>query len=171
MTIPHVHYLDKYRQGRVQIHNRVDRKLIAVLELLSPANKIGSGRAEYLAKRENLLRQKIHLLELDLLVGGKRPPLSAPLPPADYYVYIARANQRPDCQVYHWAVRDPLPTIPIPLKAPDADIRIDLAKVFHATLGATAMPFSDLRPKAMPMTPLKPADAKWAKSLSARKPA
>ena len=36
----------------------------------------------------------------------------------------------PDCQVYSWTLRQPLPTLPVPLRAPDADLHIDLAVVF-----------------------------------------
>ena len=46
VTIPHV-YLDEPRQGHIEILNRDDRRLVAILELLSPTNKIGAGFGEY----------------------------------------------------------------------------------------------------------------------------
>jgi len=33
-------------------------------------------------------------------------------------------------EFYVWTLRDRLPTIPIPLKAPDVDVALDLAGVF-----------------------------------------
>jgi hypothetical protein len=111
---------------------RPERSLVAVLELLSPANKENRGRREYLAKRQTLLQQKVHLVELDLLRGGRRMPLSEPLPEGDYYYLVSRGDRRPNCEVYSWTLRDPLPTLPVPLRAPDADCRVDLAAVFTA---------------------------------------
>jgi hypothetical protein len=167
VTIANQGLLDFLPQRRIEIRNRMNRRLIAVLELLSPTNKIGGGFGEYGAKRIDILRQSIHLVELDLLVGGKRPPLSQPLPAGDYHVYISRADRRPDCEVYTWTVRDPLPTIPVPLKAPDADIRISLAEVFQTTYqrGRYARALAYKKP---PIAPLKPRDAKWAKALAAK---
>ncbi len=117
VTIPH-EYLDEERQGLIKILRRPDRRLIAVLELLSPTNKNGAGFDQYRAKRRAVLEQNVHLVELDLLVGGTRPPLAKAPPAGDYYLFISRAEQRPNCQVSCWRVCDPLPMMPIPLHAP-----------------------------------------------------
>src|SRR5436309_4122556 len=74
VTIPH-QLFEEVRETRVEILHRPTHPLIAVLELLSPWNKTGDGFHEYLAKRRNVLQQKIHLVELDLQVGGQRMPL------------------------------------------------------------------------------------------------
>src|SRR5437870_3417594 len=132
VTIPH-EFLEEVRQARVEILHRPERSLIAVLEMLSPWNKTGDGFLEYKAKRRVILSQKVHLVELDLLVGGKRLPLREPLPSGDYHAMISRAEDRPNCEVYSWTVRQPLPTIPIPLRAPDADLHVDLGEVFRTT--------------------------------------
>jgi hypothetical protein len=122
--------LDQPLETYIEILHRLDRSLVAVLEVLSPANKEQPGRGDHLAKRNALLLQNVHLLELDLLLGGQRLPLRAPLPAADYYAFIARADRRPDCEVYCWQMPERLPTLPIPLRAPDPDVMIDLAAVF-----------------------------------------
>jgi hypothetical protein len=127
VTIP-LTILEGPRETYIEILHQPDRALVAVLELLSPANKEQPGRTEYLAKRRALLHQKVHLVELGLLVGGRRLPFEKPLPPADYYYLVSRSEQRWDCQVYHWALRQPLPCLPVPLLEPDPDI--DLAGVF-----------------------------------------
>src|SRR5438552_11758420 len=79
VTIP-LTILEGPRETYIEILHQPDRSLICVLELLSPANKEQPGRAEYLAKRSALLHQKVHLVELDLLLGGQRLPLERPLP-------------------------------------------------------------------------------------------
>src|SRR5262249_54953635 len=129
VTIP-LTILEGPRETYIEILHQPDRSLVAALELLSPANKEQPGRTEYLAKRRALLLQNVHLVELDLLFGGGRLPLQLPLPPADYYYLVSRGDQRPNCQVYRWTLRQSLPTLPVPLRAPDADLHIDLAAVF-----------------------------------------
>lgn len=132
VTIPLV-IEEEERQTFIEIRHRPDRKLVTVLELLSPSNKEEPGRTNYLDKRHALLRQYVNLVELDFLLAGQRLPLSKSPPPGDYYAYIARANCRPNCDVYAWNARRLLPTIPIPLLPPDPDIWIDLAAIFKKT--------------------------------------
>jgi hypothetical protein len=136
--------------------------------MLSPFNKSGEGFDQYRAKRKTILSQKVHLVELDLLVGGKRLPLSKPLPSADYYAFISRAEDRPNCAVYHWPLRDPLPTIPIPLRTPDADISIDLGKVFRDTYerGRYARFLFYAQP---PAARLSRKDVLWATRVASKK--
>jgi hypothetical protein len=114
----------------IEIRLAPDRSLVAVLELLSPTNKSGDGRNTYLLKRNAILTQDVHLIELDLLLGGRRMPLGKRLPPGDYFAFVAHSQRRFNCDVYAWTVRQPLPTLPIPLKAPDPDLPINLAEVF-----------------------------------------
>jgi hypothetical protein len=130
VTIP-LTILDGPRETYIEIIHRPDRSLVTALELLSPANKNKPGRTEYLAKRNALLYQEVHLVELDILRSGQRPPLAKPLPPGDAYYMLSRAELRPDCQVYSWMLADRLPTLPVPLRAPDPDLHIDLAAVFN----------------------------------------
>lgn len=56
---------------------------------------------DYLGKRRELLRPAAHLVEIDLLRGGERPPLDEPaLPPASYYIALSRAEQRPQVKIW-----------------------------------------------------------------------
>lgn len=122
---------EESRESFIKIVQLPQRTLVAVLELLSPSNKEGAGRIEYLAKRNALLLQDVHLVELDLLLGGRRLPLREPLPPADYFALVSRGDRRPDCNVYAWQLPDLLPTIPVPLRSPGRDVPANLAKVFN----------------------------------------
>jgi hypothetical protein len=124
---------EETHERHIEIRHRPDRTLVAVLELLSPANKEEPGRTLYLAKRNALAHQPVHLVELDLLLKGQRLPLNQDLPPGDYYALVSRGDHRPACQVYHWTMRQPLPPIPIPLLPPDPDVWIDLGAVFATT--------------------------------------
>jgi Protein of unknown function (DUF4058) len=117
----------------IEILYRPDHTLVATLELLSPTNKEGPGRALYLAKRNALFHQPVHLVELDLLLKGQRLPLEEKLPVGDYYALVSRWDKRPKCQVYAWTMQQPLPPLPIPLLPPDPDVWIDLGALFATT--------------------------------------
>ena len=69
------------RQRYLEIRDRRNRELVAVVELLSPVNKkSGPYRAQYLTKRSEILASPAHLVEIDLLRDGLRHTRSgAPL--------------------------------------------------------------------------------------------
>jgi hypothetical protein len=131
--------------------------------LLSPANKAYPGRTEYLAKRMALLHQDVHLAELDLLLGGHRLPMQRPIPPADYYYFVARGQHRPDCQVFSWALRQPLPSIPVPLRDPDPDVVIHLGPVFAAAYDRGR--FRRRINYRVPPPVLRDEDKEWAEAI------
>ncbi len=115
------------RETYLVIRERETQEVITIIETLSPANKrAGTGRREYLSKRETVLQSETHLIELDLLRGGLRLPTMTPQPRADYYAILSRSHLRPRATLMHWTLRDPLPTILVPLKREDPDVRLDL---------------------------------------------
>lgn len=128
-TIPTV-VLEQEQEAYLKILHRPTRKLVTVLELLSPANKTGDSRRDYLMKRNLIYQEEVHLVELDLLVSGLRLPMKR-LPAADFHAIVGRWEVRPDCQVYSWTVNMLLPVLAIPLRAPDPDIVINLADVYR----------------------------------------
>lgn len=117
-------------QLTVEIRDTAQRRLVACIEVLSPTNKRGDGRIEYLAKRQRILLSTAHLIEIDLLRSGRRVPMEQPLPPAPYFVFVSRAEARPLVDVWPIGLDQPLPTIPVPLLDDDADVPLDLALAF-----------------------------------------
>jgi len=118
----------------VEIRQVETMKLVTAIEILSPVNKTPSHEAfdAYLRQRQELLRSQAHLIEIDLLRGGTRPPLQAPVPSASYYVTISRANRRPFVEVWPIQLRDALPVLPVPLLEPDPDAPLDLGRAVAA---------------------------------------
>ena len=161
VTLPLPMVEEEVREAWIEILHVPDQSVIAVLELLSPRNKMGEGRAEYLAKRRAVLRQGIHLVELDLLVGGERiaPPFE--LPRGDYFAIVARGDRLGECQVYPWTVRDRLPTIRIPLKPGDSEAVVNLQEAFETAFerGGYGAQVDYATP---PSAPLAEADIRWA---------
>ena len=133
VTIPLAEILDEVRQPFLEIIHRSDRSLVTVLELLSPSNKAEPGRARYLAKRRSLLESPVHLVELDLLQGGRRLPFGAVLPEGDFYCMISRLELRYDCLVYTGRYGDTFPHWPVPLRSPDPDVSLDYQALFELT--------------------------------------
>jgi hypothetical protein len=157
--------LDEVHHRWIEIRRLPERSLVAVIEVLSPTNKSGSGRVEYIEKRNDWIKQPVHLIEIDLLLGGHRLPMRRPLPAGDYFALVSRSERRPDCDVYAWSVRRPLPIIPIPLADPDPDIPLDLQRVFGQTFGDA--PYGDSIAYDQPITlPLAPEDRAWAEQLA-----
>lgn len=145
----------------IEIRRIPGRTPVTVIEILSPTNKTGEGFSKYQRKRRATIRQRVHLVEIDLLLGGQRLPMEEPLPPGDYYALVSRAEERPDAIAYAWTIRDPLPRIPIPLESPDPDVTLDLASHFATAYDrgryATSLDYS-----VPPATLKKPADRAWA---------
>jgi hypothetical protein len=157
-------FTQKFQQTYLEIRERETGKLVTVIELLSPSNKRFGSPAwgEYLKKRDAIFASDVHLVELDLLRGGARMPMGDPLPKGDYYAIISRSYRRPYCEVYAWTIRDPLPTIPIPLLKGDADVLLDLQQVFNTVYDRAGYDYSlDYNREVEP--PLSEEDAKWVK--------
>ena len=70
-------------------------------------------------------------------------------------------------EVYRWTVRDPLPTLPIPLREPDPDVLIDLAalatRVYDLGRYARTLRRDNLLLETMALTP---EDRAWVESLT-----
>jgi anti-sigma factor RsiW len=75
---------------------------------------------------------EIQAQEMDLLRSGARPPLARPVPPAPYYITLSRAERRPRVEVWPLQLQEPLPILPIPLRAPDPDTILDLGAALAA---------------------------------------
>ncbi len=86
----------------VEIRDAKLRKLVTAIEILSPTNKIGRGRREYLHKRARILRSTAHLLEIDLIRKGRRLPMRKKLPSDPYFVFLSRRAQADHGNLVHF---------------------------------------------------------------------
>ncbi|MEL6381196.1 MAG: DUF4058 family protein [Cyanobacteria bacterium J06626_18] len=105
---------------------------VTVIEVLSPKNKRpGKGHDAYTKKRERALASATHLVEIDLLRGGKVMPIVGRPSPRAYRILVSRSDQRPGADLYALSRQQPLPTIPIPLKPEDAELAVDLQSLLN----------------------------------------
>ncbi len=128
VTVPPARTKVELRHRWIEILDLPDMDVITVVEILSPSNKSGTGRTEYLAKRATLLDRPVNFVEIDLLLRGRRMPMAKPLPPGDYYAVVGRTSDPMNAQVYAWPIRHVLPAIPIPLRAPTRTSRSTCVK-------------------------------------------
>lgn len=157
--------IDEERLAFLEIRDRDRRRLVCVIELLSPANKQPlRDRNQYLRKRDEYLASEAHFVEIDLLRAGPRLPWRE-MPRCDYYAVVSRAENRPAAGVWPIQLRDPLPVIAVPLIDGDADARLDLQTLLHRIYDDAGYALyiydSPLHP------PLSVADAEWARQLLA----
>lgn len=159
ITLPSV---DIERLSYLEIRDRRDKRVVTVIELLSPSNKYsGADREQYLSKRGQLLASGTHLVEIDLLRGGPRMPFAGKFPECAYYAMVSRIAERPEADIWPIRLRDPLPTLPIPLRAPDPDVRIDLQAVLHRVYDAAR--YVNYIYEGAPYPALSATDADWAR--------
>jgi hypothetical protein len=155
----------------MRIIDQRNRRVVTVIELLSPSNKDpGQDRDDYLGKRNEYLATGTNLVEIDLLRGGARLPLGEPHPgPADYYVLVSRAADFPKAGVWAFSVRDPFPEIPVPLNPEDESVKLDLKGCLDRAYdeGRYHLEVDYTRP---PLPPLRGPDADWARQLLANRP-
>jgi len=163
VVIPTV--VDEERRERYLVVRAADSgTVVTVIEVLSPTNKRGpgsAGRRAYVAKRREVLASEAHLVEVDLLREGARVPMAAPLPGADYFVIVSRAERRPACEVYPVALRDPLPVVAVPL-TPDEDVEVDLQAMLARAYERGGYDL-DVDYRRDPVPPLGGDDAAWAR--------
>jgi hypothetical protein len=154
---------EEHREAFIEIYDDdPERRLVTCLEVLSPSNKRkkSKGRRLYLRKRQSLLLGAANLVEIDLLRGGQRMPMLGDWPDSPYTLLVCREQRAPYCTVWPAHFRQPLPTLPIPLSPPDADVRIDLQPLI-AGIYARSRYHRDIDYGKPLDQPLTEGDAAW----------
>ena len=112
----------------IEVIQLPERELVTTIEVLSPANKRGPSRAEYLGKRRESWANFTNLLEIDLLLHGRRLEPEEAMSPvgSGYCAVLSRASALPKVRIFNWPMRNPLPRLVVPLREPDPDVALDL---------------------------------------------
>ncbi len=164
----------EFREAWLEIRDRTTRKLITVIELLSPSNKTmrGGGRKLYLKKQREVLASDVNLVEVDLLRGGTWT-LAVPeedarsAAPFDYLVSISRPRDRSRFEVHPILLPQRLPRIAVPLAGRDPDAVADLPSLIRRCYdrGQYRATIDYSRP---PVPPLSLQQVKWASTVLRR---
>ncbi len=159
LTLPE---FEEEKQTYLEIRDRRNRRVITVIELVSPSNKKGNDRDVYLSKRLQILRSQTHFVEIDLCRGGPRPSMPE-LPVCDYYALVGQNTNRRRIGFWPIGLRDPLPILPIPLDGDTPPARLDLKAVLDQTYDAAR--YGNYIYQEAPDPPLSVADEAWAKTI------
>jgi hypothetical protein len=147
-----------------------ETRVIAVVELLSYANKSGGYVARYHEKRARFIDSPIHFMEIDLLRFGQNPSreLFPELPASPYFVFVARKTGiGRNEEGYPINFADPLPVVGVPVGPRRSDLPLDLAAAFRAAYELAVRPGSiDYREETVPPPELNAADAEWVNGLT-----
>lgn len=113
---------DRVPETYLKVRSVEDGRVVAVLELLSPSNKMdGEGRRVYERKRKAILSSLTHLVEIDLLRAGTPMPVRGAAPTASYRILVSREDSRRHASLTVFTVRDPMPPFVLPPQAGDQE--------------------------------------------------
>jgi hypothetical protein len=155
------------RTPYLKIIDTLDREVVTTIEVLSPINKApgSAGQREFLRKREYVLGSTSHWLEIDLLRLGVRP---VGVPVHDGYdAMLHRARDPERFAGWFATVRQPLPTIAVPLTAPFEDVPLPLQEVVDTVYARYRYDAAIDYEAEPPPPPFSPADARWIRECIA----
>ncbi|MBE9126920.1 MULTISPECIES: DUF4058 family protein [unclassified Coleofasciculus] len=160
-----MHVPENVKEIYLEIREVTTSYVVTVIEILSPKNKrAGEGRKAYERKRKQVLATTTHLVEIDLLRGGKPMLFLGEVPSSDYRIVVSRGDRRPLAQLYGFSVREAIPSFPLPLQSKDAEPFVDLQTLLNGVYERArynlAIDYSQ-----EPVPPLKEEDAVLADTL------
>jgi hypothetical protein len=168
--VVHMEQDEPVRQGFIEIIDiKSGRRVVTVIEILSPSNKVpGPGRDLDVKKQDELRAGNVSLVEIDLLRSGNRV-MCAPfeLIPEGHrtpYAACVRRGWKPfDFEYYRLPLRERLPAFRIPLRETDPDVPLDLQSVVDQCYEHAL--YDDIDYREEPDPPLTGDDARWADAL------
>jgi hypothetical protein len=161
--------IERHTERFLTIVDAEGGELVTVIEVLSPTNKLpGEDREQYRRKRAELVQSQINVVEIDLIRAGSWQELLAPYvaPPrgtSTYRVVTRRVHPKQRAELYPITLRHRLPVFPIPLRATDQDVPLDLQSLIEQVYENGR--YDRTRYAAQCEPPLEPADAQWADEL------
>jgi hypothetical protein len=124
---------EQHQEEFIEIRQRADNRLVTLIDLVSPVNKIRpQGRSAYLESRKSARSQNASVVEIDLVLQGQ-PMLDYSrdgLPEWDYAITVTRCTQPERYEIYTTTLQKRLPRFKIPLAPDDRDTVLDLQATF-----------------------------------------
>jgi hypothetical protein len=154
-------------EGYIEIVDAASgNRVVTTIEYLSPANKLpGEDRDQYRHKQREVKRAGANLVEIDLTRTGRwtlaiQESEGPPSHRTTYRICVWRVGETGCYDFYGAPLLEPLPSINIPLRSADSDVRLDLQPLVDRCYEMGS--YDDLDYKAEPNPPLDPDDAKLA---------
>ena len=153
--------VESLSQSFLEIASTDARDVVTVIEVLTPTNKRGSALENFRRTRQERLAGTVHYLEIDLLRIGERFTVTEALPDASYFVFLSRANRRPNAEVWAMTLEQHLPFVPIPLGDGERDETLDLQLALNTIYEQYSYERAT-RHSGQPVVPLSQEQLTWA---------
>lgn len=119
----------------IKIIDPGNERLVTVIEFVSPTNKRGEGLYAFRAKRAELLVCGVNFVEIDLVRAGDWRALLRPHTTTNgaslYRATIRHPFDPAAVQLQPITLRDKLPDLPIPLRAKDPPVTLELQPLLN----------------------------------------
>jgi hypothetical protein len=145
------------------------RQLVTAIELLSPSNKAAgsAGRTAYRAKQSEFLARGVHLIEIDVLRGGRHTtaiPRDKLKRPFDYHISV-RDRNKPPTEMYSYPIllEQSLPRLAVPLLPGEGYVTVELQQVFDRCYDTSSYGREIDYRRAQLEPPLDEARRAWAR--------
>ncbi len=160
---------EEVRESYLEIIEVATGYVVTAIELISPKNKsAGIGRKKYEKKRKLVLSSPTHLVEIDLLRGGKPMQILNEIPQKDYRILVSRSDRRPQAQLYAFSIRQEIPKFLLPLQSGDTQPLVDLQALLIGVYDRARFDMAiDYTLEPSPL--LKAEDKVWANALLAER--
>ena len=146
-------------------------RLITVIEFVSPSNKLNPGLTEFRTKRAELLAAGVNFVEVDLVRQGNwrkllRPHVCPLKCATTYRVTVRIPSDRAAVGLYPISLRRPLPSIIVPLRPDDPEVRLELQPLVNQAY-SNGRYGRRLNYQALLERPLPDEDQVWVRDLLA----
>ncbi len=157
--------LEEVEEGFLEVREVGTGEVVTTIELLSPKNKrSGEGRRAYESKRRHIFSSLTHLVEIDLLRGGKPMAILNNGIQASYRILVSRSDRRPLADLYPFGLQQSIPVFPLPLQEGDTEPPVDLQALLHGVYDRAGLDMA-IDYTSEPVPPLSEADAMWVNDL------
>ena len=142
--------------------------VITVIEVLSPKNKQKEkGRTAYENKRRRILGSLSNLVEIDLIRAGSPMMMIGEVQPSDYRLIVSRRSQRPQADLYDFDLREPIPSVPLPLRLEDEEQLVELQAIVQGVYDRGSYDFRVDYHQLVPAPKLSDPNQQWVDELLA----
>lgn len=162
---------EQARERFIEIREARGDQLVAIIEIVSPANKADpAGREAYRQKQSELVGSDIHLLEIDLLRAGPHilavpeSRVQAAVERWDYLLCLHRGTRRFEYTFWATRVQESLPVVSIPLTLEAGEVLLDVGTAVNRCYEEGAF-VRTIHYNDEPVPSFAPDDAKWADTL------
>ena len=156
---------DTEREHYLEILRVDSREVVAVIEILSPTNKYGAGRREYLGQRAAVQYSFSHLVEIDLLRAGPPMPVVGAVPAGGYRILVRDASRAPDARLYAFGIRAPIPEFIMPLSPGAEGMAVSMKPILDDVYAIGSYDRDIDYGQDPPEPPLSDGDRAWVDGL------